>query len=374
MTNFAKLTATINDMETKNRKLKPLAGMNLNELREVTAGLGMPKFVATQLAEWIYAKRVTTFDEMRNISKANKKLLANQYCVGLYGPQSAQASEDGTVKYLFDAGGDKAIESVYIPEDDRATLCISSQKGCRMNCYFCMTGRQGFHGNLTANQIINQVLSVPQTQQLTNVVFMGMGEPLDNLDNVLKVIEILTAPWGLAWSPKRITVSTVGVKNALKVLCETTSVHIAVSVHNAIEDERSQLMPIENAYHIKEVMDLLGKYDFAHQRRLSVEYIMWQWFNDDIKHAEALREILPNEHVRVNLIRYHMIPGAAKLRTSSDERMAYFRDYLNSKGITCTIRRSRGEDISAACGMLAGKVKDAEKDEDKKNKKKSQQQ
>ena len=374
MTNFAKLTATINDMETKNRKLKPLAGMNLNELREVTAGLGMPKFVATQLAEWIYAKRVTTFDEMRNISKANKELLANQYCVGLYGPQSAQASEDGTVKYLFDAGGDKAIESVYIPEADRATLCISSQKGCRMNCYFCMTGRQGFHGNLTANQIINQVLSVPQTQQLTNVVFMGMGEPLDNLDNVLKVIEILTAPWGLAWSPKRITVSTVGVKNALKVLCETTSVHIAVSVHNAIEDERSQLMPIENAYHIKEVMDLLGKYDFAHQRRLSVEYIMWQWFNDDIKHAEALREILPNEHVRVNLIRYHMIPGAAKLRTSSDERMAYFRDYLNSKGITCTIRRSRGEDISAACGMLAGKVKDAEKDEDKKNKKKSQQQ
>ena len=374
MTNFAKLTATINDMETKNRKLKPLAGMNLNELREVTAGLGMPKFVATQLAEWIYAKRVTTFDEMRNISKANKELLANQYCVGLYGPQSAQASEDGTVKYLFDAGGDKAIESVYIPEDDRATLCISSQKGCRMNCYFCMTGRQGFHGNLTANQIINQVLSVPQTQQLTNVVFMGMGEPLDNLDNVLKVIEILTAPWGLAWSPKRITVSTVGVKNALKVLCETTSVHIAVSVHNAIEDERSQLMPIENAYHIKEVMDLLGKYDFAHQRRLSVEYIMWQWFNDDIKQAGALREILPNEHVGVNLLRYHMIPGAAKLRTSSDERMAYFRDYLNSKGITCTIRRSRGEDISAACGMLAGKVKDAEKDEDKKNKKKSQQQ
>ena len=369
MTNFAKLTATINDMETKNRKLKPLAGMNLNELREVTAGLGMPKFVATQLAEWIYAKRVTTFDEMRNISKANKELLANQYCVGLYGPQSAQASEDGTVKYLFDAGGDKAIESVYIPEDDRATLCISSQKGCRMNCYFCMTGRQGFHGNLTANQIINQVLSVPQTQQLTNVVFMGMGEPLDNLDNVLKVIEILTAPWGLAWSPKRITVSTVGVKNALKVLCETTSVHIAVSVHNAIEDERSQLMPIENAYHIKEVMDLLGKYDFAHQRRLSVEYIMWQWFNDDIKHAEALREILPNEHVRVNLIRYHMIPGAAKLRTSSDERMAYFRDYLNSKGITCTIRRSRGEDISAACGMLAGKVKDADKDDDKKSNK-----
>ena len=356
-------------METNSKKLKPLAGMNLQELREVTAGLGMPKFVATQLADWIYNKRVNSFDEMRNISNANKELLSQHYCVGLYGPMSAQASEDGTVKYLFDAGGDKAVESVFIPEDDRATLCISSQKGCRMNCYFCMTGRQGFHGNLTANQIINQVLSVPQSQELTNVVFMGMGEPLDNLDNVLKVIEILTADWGLAWSPKRITVSTVGVKNALKVLCEATSVHIAISVHNAIQDERSQLMPIENAFHIKEVMDLLGKYDFTHQRRLSVEYIMWQWFNDDIKHAEALREILPNEHVRVNLIRYHMIPDVAKLRTSSDERMTYFRDYLNSKGITCTIRRSRGEDISAACGMLAGKVKDSEKDADKKSKK-----
>ncbi len=356
-------------MQATTTKLKPLAGMNLQQLRDVTASLGMPKFVATQLAQWIYNKRVSTFDEMHNISKANRELLAKHYCVGLYGPMSAQASDDGTVKYLFDAGGDKAVESVFIPEDDRATLCISSQKGCRMNCYFCMTGRQGFHGNLTACQIINQVLSVPQSEQLTNVVFMGMGEPLDNLDNVLKVIEILTADWGLAWSPKRITVSTVGVKNALKVLCETTSVHIAVSVHNAINEERGQLMPIENAFHIKEVMELLGKYDFAHQRRLSVEYIMWQWFNDDIKHAEALREILPNEHVRVNLIRYHMIPGVAKLRTSSDERMAYFRDYLNSKGITCTIRRSRGEDISAACGMLAGKVKDTETGEDNKPKK-----
>ncbi len=360
-------------MEENKKTLKPLAGMTLNDLQGVTAKLGMPRFVAKQLAGWIYGKRVASFDEMTNISKANRDKLAEDYCVGLYPPMQAATSEDGTVKYLFDAGDGKAVESVFLPEEDRATLCISSQKGCRMNCYFCMTGRQGFHGNLTAHQIINQVLSVPESEQLTNVVFMGMGEPLDNLDNVLRVIDILTADWGLAWSPKRITVSTVGVKNALKVLCETTSVHIAVSVHNAIEDERSQLMPIENAFHIKEVMDLLGKYDFAHQRRLSVEYIMWQWFNDDIKHAEALREILPNEHVRVNLIRYHMIPGAAKLRTSSDERMAYFRDYLNSKGITCTIRRSRGEDISAACGMLAGKVKDVEKEDDKKNKKKPQQ-
>ena len=337
--------------------LQPMAGMTLEEMQDAVTSLGMPRFVAKQLAQWIYQKRVNDFDEMLNISKANRELLASRYYVGLYPPSQAMASEDGTVKYLFDVGDKQAVESVYIPEDDRGTLCISSQKGCRMNCYFCMTGKQGFHGNLTSNQIINQVLSVPESESLTNVVFMGMGEPLDNLDEVLRVIAILTEPWGLAWSPKRVTVSTVGKKPELKILCEQTSVHIAVSVHNAVQEERSSMMPIERLYPIADIMEMLGNYDFAHQRRLSVEYICWQWFNDDIQHAEKLRELLPNEHVRVNLIRYHMIPGIEKLRTSSDERMTYFRDYLNSKGVTCTIRRSRGEDIAAACGQLAGQVR-----------------
>lgn len=344
-------------MELKTKQLKPLAGMTLDELRAAVTRLGMPRFVATQLAQWIYGKRANSFDQMLNISKANRQRLAQEYTVGLYGPDSSVVSQDGTEKYLFDAGDGKKVEAVYIPENDRATLCISSQKGCRMNCYFCMTGRQGFHGNLTACQIINQVLSVPQSEQLTNVVFMGMGEPLDNIDEVLRVIQILTAPWGLAWSPKRVTVSTVGVKPALRQLVESTQVHVAVSVHNAVATERQQMMPVERLYPIKDVLQMLGDYDFEHQRRLSVEYIMWQWFNDDIRHAEALREILPNEHVRVNLIRYHLIPDLPKLRTSSDERMAQFRDYLNGRGITCTIRRSRGEDIQAACGMLAGRVK-----------------
>ena len=340
--------------------LQPMAGMTLEEMQDAVTSLGMPRFVAKQLAQWIYQKRVNDFDQMQNISKANRELLSSRYCVGLYPPSQASASQDGTVKYLFDAGNKQAVESVFIPEEDRATLCISSQKGCRMNCYFCMTGKQGFHGNLTANQIINQVLSSPESESLTNVVFMGMGEPLDNLDEVMRVIAILTEPWGLAWSPKRVTVSTVGKLPELKILCEQTSVHIAVSVHNAVQEERSSMMPIERISPIDRVMEVLGNYDFAHQRRLSVEYICWQWFNDDIQHAEKLRELLPNEHVRVNLIRYHMIPGIEKLRTSSDERMTYFRDYLNSKGVTCTIRRSRGEDIAAACGMLAGKVRDTQ--------------
>lgn len=339
-----------------NQELQPLAGKTLTELQDVAHQAGLPKFAGRQLATWIYGKRATTFDEMTDISKRGREALAERYCVGLYPPDKSVTSADGTVKYLFDVGDGKSVETVFIPEDDRATLCISSQKGCRMNCYFCMTGRQGFHGNLTSNQIINQVLSVPGSEDLTNVVFMGMGEPLDNYDEVLKVISILTEPWGLAWSPKRVTVSTVGLKPELRLLAQETSVHIAVSVHDAIASERAQLMPIEQVHAIKDVMEMLRDYDFAHQRRLSVEYIMWQWFNDDIHHAEALRELLPDEHVRVNLIRYHMIPEVAKLRTSSDERMAAFRDYLNAHGVTCTIRRSRGEDISAACGMLAGKV------------------
>lgn len=341
-----------------NDKMKmPMAGMTLEEMQDAVTSLGMPRFVAKQLAQWIYQKRVNDFEQMLNISKANRELLESRYCVGLYPPSKAAASEDGTVKYLFDVGDKRAVESVYIPEDDRATLCISSQKGCRMNCYFCMTGKQGFHGNLTSNQIINQVLSIPDSDKLTNVVFMGMGEPLDNLDEVLRVIAILTEPWGLAWSPKRVTVSTVGKLPELKILCEQTSVHIAVSVHNAVQEERSSMMPIERISPIDRVMETLSNYDFAHQRRLSVEYICWQWFNDDIQHAEKLRELLPDEHVRVNLIRFHPIPGIEKLRTSSDERMTYFRDYLNSKGVTCTIRRSRGEDIAAACGQLAGQVR-----------------
>ena len=342
---------------SNDKTLQPMAGMTLEDMQDAVTALGMPRFVAKQLAQWIYQKRVNDFEQMLNISKANRELLASRYCVGLYPPSQAAASNDGTVKYLFDAGGGHAVEAVYIPEDDRATLCISSQKGCRMNCYFCMTGKQGFHGNLTSNQIINQVLSIPDSDKLTNVVFMGMGEPLDNLDEVMRVIAILTEPWGLAWSPKRVTVSTVGKLPELKILCEQTSVHIAVSVHNAVQEERSSMMPIERISPIERVMEVLGNYDFAHQRRLSVEYICWQWFNDDIQHAEKLRELLPNEHVRVNLIRFHPIPGIEKLRTSSDERMTYFRDYLNSKGVTCTIRRSRGEDIAAACGQLAGQVR-----------------
>lgn len=349
-------------------QLPSLIGMTLDQLTKVALSGGMPKFVGKQLAEWLYKKKVTSFDEMVNISKKNQEWLSANYIVGRQAPESRRKSSDGTVKYLFNLGGGKNIESVYIPDKDRATLCVSSQAGCKMNCYFCATGRMGFKSNLTPAQIINQILSIPPVPhkgetpalELTNVVFMGMGEPLDNLDAVLPVIEILTAPWGMAWSPKRITVSTVGKLPQLKDLLEKTQVHVAVSLHTADTHEREQLMPAQKAFPISSVVKLLSGYDFSHQRRLSFEYIMWRGVNDDIAHADMLIKLIKGLDCRVNLIRFHKVPDV-DLHPASDERMIMFRNYLNSKGITATIRSSRGEDIMAACGMLAGMKNDKNK-------------
>lgn len=338
----------------------PLIGLTEKELQDVAKGLGMPGFVGRQLAQWIYEKRAADFEEMANISKRNKALLAEQYCVGRCAPAKASKSQDGTVKYLFNVAGGRQIESVYIPDKDRATLCVSSQSGCKMNCYFCATGKMGFKSQLTAAEIINQILSIPPAPAkgeapmtpLTNIVFMGMGEPLDNFGAVRRVIEILTAPWGLAWSPKRITVSTVGKLPELKDLLEKTQVHIAISVHTADTRERAAMMPAQKAFPIQSVMKLLSGYDFSHQRRLSLEYIMWRGVNDDVAHANMLVKLIGDIDCRVNLIRYHAIPGV-DLHPCSEERMVMFRNILNQHGITATIRASRGEDIEAACGMLA---------------------
>lgn len=338
----------------------PLIGMNLQELQDVALKAGMQKFGGKQLAEWIYQKRVRNFDEMVNISKKARAWLEENCTVGMYPPVTQTKSSDGTVKYLFDTGRGLRVESVYIPDKDRATLCISSQAGCKMNCYFCATGKLGWRGNLTAAEIVNQILSVPieeKMSQLTNVVFMGMGEPLDNFSEVLKVIDILTAPWGMAWSPKRITVSTVGKLPELKDLVEKTKVHIAISVHTADMRERASMMPAQKAFPLQSVMTLLAGYDFSHQRRLSLEYIMWRGVNDDVAHAEQLVRLIGKLDCRVNLIRYHAIEGV-DLKPCSEERMIMFRNILNRHGITATIRASRGEDIMAACGMLSAKSND----------------
>ncbi len=334
----------------------PLIGMTLEELRAVCSECSLPAFAAKQIARRLYVNRARSIDEMTELSKRARLELADRYCVGLTPPKAEALSTDGTLKALFEGRGGRDVEAVFIPDHDRATLCVSSQAGCKMGCTFCMTGRQGFHGNLSAADIINQILSIPGSEQLTNIVFMGMGEPMDNLPEVMKAIEVLTAPWGLAWSPKRITVSTIGKIPELKKLLDLTKVHIAISVHSPFSPERAQLMPVEKAWPVERVIELLRGYDFAHQRRLTLEYIMWRGINDDMRHADALARLVRGVDCRINLIRYHSLPDS-DLQTASEEKMIQFRDRLNEKGVTATIRASRGEDIQAACGMLAGKAK-----------------
>lgn len=331
---------------------KPLIGLTLKELEDVAIQQGMPKFAGKQMAQWLYRKKITSIDEMTNLSLVARTKLAESYCVGKQKPTERACSADGTVKYLFPIGSKQTVEAVMIPEDDRATLCVSSQVGCKFNCLFCMTGKQGFNGHLSTVDIINQVLSVEESDRLTNLVFMGMGEPLDNYECVKKTIEILTADYGLGWSPKRITLSTTGVTPKLKRFLDETDVHLAISLHNPIAEERLQIMPAEKAFPIADVIQLLRQYDWSRQRRLSFEYIMFHNTNDSLRYADEVLKLLRGLDCRMNLIRFHAIPNV-KLRTSSNEKMTRFRDYLTSKGLTCTIRSSRGEDIFAACGMLA---------------------
>lgn len=331
---------------------KKLMGMTLAELQQVAAEVGLPGYTAKQMADWLYKKHVTEVLEMTNVALAKRSALAERYEVGAYPPAMAQRSVDGTIKYLYAAGEGHFVESVYIPTEDRATLCVSSQVGCKMNCLFCMTGKQGFSANLTANQILNQIQSLPERESLTNLVFMGMGEPLDNVNELFKVLEILTAPWGYGWSPKRITVSTVGAMKGLRRFLEESECHLAFSLHSPYPEERLSLMPVEKAFPAQEVIDLIRHYDFTHQRRVSFEYIVFKGLNDDLKHADALARLLRQIPCRVNLIRFHAIPNVP-LQTSDMARMEAFRDRLNEKGVVCTIRASRGEDIFAACGMLS---------------------
>lgn len=331
---------------------KPLLGMNLLELKAVAKELGMPAFAGTQMAKWLYTQHVASIDEMTNISKANREKLAENYTIGCRQHIDAQYSKDGTIKYLFPTEEGKFVETVYIPDDDRATLCVSSQVGCKMNCLFCQTGKQGFEGNLSAVDILNQIYSLPERDKLTNIVFMGQGEPMDNYDNVLCATQVMTADYGYAWSPKRITVSSIGIKGKLKRFLEESDCHVAISMHHPIPSERSMLMPAERGMSIADIVELLRNYDFSHQRRLSFEYIVFSGVNDSLNHAKAIVELVKGLDCRFNLIRFHTIPNVP-LRGVDDKKMEEFRDYLTRHGVFTTIRASRGQDIFAACGLLS---------------------
>ena len=330
-----------------------LLGKTPDELKEIALKVGLPAFTGKQIAQWMYGRKVRSIDEMTNISKVGRERLKEEYSLGVTLPSTCQVSSDGTKKYLFPVGEGNAVEAVMIPGEDRKTLCVSSQAGCRMGCRFCMTGRQGFHGNLTAADILSQFIAIDEAAELTNAVFMGMGEPLDNFGNVMRAIEVLTADWGFGWSPKRITLSTIGVLPNLRKYLESTRCHLAVSLHNPFPDERAEMMPVQKAWPVQEVIEMIREYDFTGQRRVSFEYTMFAGLNDDKRHADALIRLLRGLECRVNLIRFHKIPDAP-FETTPQIIMERFRDRLSNHGITCTIRASRGEDILAACGMLAG--------------------
>lgn len=335
-----------------------LSGKTPEELREIALREGLPGFAGKQIAQWIYGKRVRSIGEMTNLSKAAREKLSEKYEVGIAAPIDVQTSADGTRKYLFpvtlDLFGGLCVEAVMIPDHDRKTLCVSSQAGCKMGCKFCMTGRQGFHGNLSVEDILSQFFAVDEADALTNAVFMGMGEPLDNWDTVKKVIEVLTVPWGLAWSPKRITLSTIGVLPNLKRFLDESRCHLAVSLHNPFPEERLQMMPVQKAWPLQDVINLIRQYDFTAQRRVSFEYTVFDGWNNSPRHAKELIRLLRGLECRVNLIRFHRIPDFP-YGPAPETAMEDFRDMLERGGITATIRASRGEDIFAACGLLAGK-------------------
>lgn len=330
--------------------------MTLQQLSELCEREHLPRFAASQIARWLYVSHVDSIDSMTNLSLAVRRTLQERYDMGLTAPLRESISADGTKKYLFATKQGEYIESAYIPDGDRATLCVSSQAGCRMGCKFCATGRQGLQHSLSAGEIINQILSIPDSKKLTNVVFMGMGEPLDNTDEVLRAIDILTAKWGFGWSPTRITLSTAGVAKELPRFLDESKAHLAISLHNPFHDERAEIMPIEKAYPIREVMDILRRYDFTSQRRVSFEYILMEGLNDSPRHIKELCRLLDGVKCRINLIRFHKIPDSPYY-SPSEEQMIAFRNTLTAKGIQTTIRTSRGEDIQAACGLLSTKAK-----------------
>jgi len=329
-----------------------LYGKTLNELIAGTKRIGLPGFAAKQISDWLYKKEIQSVEEMTNLSKKTRELLSVDYEIGLSAPVNVSESSDGTKKYLYKVLKDKYIETVYIPDNERATICVSSQAGCKMGCIFCMTGKQGFQGNLTSNEILNQFRSLPEFRSLTNIVYMGMGEPLDNITEVLKSLDILTNEWGYGWSPTRITVSTVGLINGIKEFLEKSRCHLAVSLHSPFDEERRKLMPIQWTNSVQDVLDIIRKFDFNSQRRVSFEYILFKGMNDTPRHIKECARILNGIKCRINIIRFHPIPGS-QFQSPDPGAAINFKEALNAKGILTTIRASKGVDMQAACGLLS---------------------
>lgn len=332
--------------------MTPLLGKTRLELVAVAAAVGQPAFRGRQICEWIYKHHAETIDAMSSLSKSLRERLAAEYVTGRAAPVECAESADGTKKYLFPAGDGKFIETALIPDEERATLCISTQIGCARACAFCATGQQGLQGNLSAAGILNQYAGCPERDQITNIVFMGMGEPLDNLEAVLRSVEIFSADYAYAKSPTRLTVSTVGILPALETLIKSCSCHVAISLHSPFGEERAAMMPVEKQHPIKEVVEALRAAAIRGQRRLTFEYALFDGVNDSPAHAKAVARLLKDLDCRINLIPFNAVPGSSFI-PSPREKVEAFQNILKEAGFVTTIRKSKGRDIAAACGMLS---------------------
>jgi 23S rRNA (adenine2503-C2)-methyltransferase len=338
------------------KKRISLCGLTADELHTLISQQGYTLRHALSITNFLYKKKPGTLKDIRGLPGSLIKYLEENAESGIYKPSDCSISEDKSIKYLFRNSEGLSFETVFIPEGRRNTVCVSTQSGCRMGCPFCLTSGYGFHGNLTVTDIINQVISLPVSEAITHVVFMGMGEPMDNLDNLIKSCEILTAEWGLALSPKNITVSTVGITPGIKAFLERSSCNLAISLYSPYREERIKMIPAEIRYPVNEIIELIRSYPVKKKRRISLAYVMIEDINDAEIHLKGIIDMLAGYNIRVNLLPYHQT-GDNLFRSSSEERMHYFKHSLVMSGISASVRKSRGIDISAACGQLASGLK-----------------
>ena len=333
-----------------------LCGLTSDDLYEFISQSGFDRTHVAKVLLGIYRKGIKNISKISDIPKALKELLLSYFITGTYSPVTSEKSSDNTVKYLFRNDNGLEFETVYLPDNKRKTVCVSTQAGCRMGCPFCLTGRYGFKGNLSAGDIINQIISIPAAAEISHVVFMGMGEPMDNIEEVLKACKILTSEWGLSISRRNITVSTVGILTGIMEFLKRSDCNLTLSLHSPFTEERRIVVPAENIYPVQQIINIMKSHSLTKKRRFSVAYVMIRNINDSDRHLEALKELLKESLIRVNLLPYHGVHNDPNC-SATEERMQFFKHNLVISGISASIRKSRGEDISAACGLLASGLK-----------------
>jgi len=329
-----------------------LYGMTLEGLQALAAKLDMPRYRGEQIARWLYSGHFDSIDGMTNLSRADRGRLKEVAEIRVSAPVEERVSADGTKKYAFLTDGGDVVEAAMIPDGDRRTLCLSSQVGCRVGCRFCATGAMRLRGNLSAGEILNQYRSIPERDQITNIVYMGMGEPLDNLPAVVDSARLFTAPTGYGLSTRRVTLSTVGKPEPLARFLDRCDVRLAISLHTPFEEERRGLIPGTRGYDLAELMQMLRRRAREDSRRVSFEYVMLKGINDSLRHADATANLVRGMRTRVNLIPFHPWEGN-EMEPSSSAQIERFRARIEARGVAATVRRSRGLDIDAACGLLA---------------------